>query len=487
VRGHFAKAFKSNAKAGVALLGLIVLGVAVGSYILSNQRLNPPEWVPIVGEDTFELKAQLDSAQGILPGQGQAVNISGVKVGDIASVELVEGKAVATLRIEDRFSRVYPNATILLRPKTGLKDMVVELDPGSKSAGEPLDDGQTLSNASSLPDANPDEFFASLDGDTQAYLRLLLGDAGRALSNGGSHDLANTLRRIQPLSRDFDLAARYVSKRREKVKRVTHNLSAIVSELGAHDQQLARFVGSSASVFRRFANQNDNLAETARLLPGALRTGNTALAKIDRLGQALEQTLGDLRPTARALGPTLRQLRPFAATTTPVLRDQLRPFAREVQPIVAELRPPARDLAKAVPDLVDFTEVFNALLNELAYDPPGEGKGKNGFLFYLPWANHNANSVAANQDGISPLGRSLILLSCPDDLTIRQLFTVRQDRTDDDRTKPETLPPTDPVRTLNPGLTTLVELLQLPALNPNCPDQVDDYQRSEDAKGPQAP
>jgi phospholipid/cholesterol/gamma-HCH transport system substrate-binding protein len=487
MREHFAKAFKSNAKAGIALLGLIVLGVAVGSYILSNQRLNPPEWVPIVGEDTFELKAQLDSAQGILPGQGQAVNISGVKVGDIASVDLVEGKAVATLRIEDRFSRVYPDATILLRPKTGLKDMVVELDPGSKSAGEQLDDGETLSNASSLPDANPDEFFASLDGDTQAYLRLLLGDAGRALSDGGSHDLANTLRRLQPLSRDFNRATRYVSLRREKVKRVTHNLSAIVSELGAHDQQLARFVGSSASVFRRFANQNDNLAETARLLPGTLRTGNTALAKIDRLGQALEQTLGDLRPTARALGPTLRQFRPFAEKTTPVLRDQLRPFAREVQPIVAELRPPARDLAEATPDLMDFTEVFNSLLNELAYDPPGKGKGKNGFLFFLPWANHNTNSVMANADGISPLRRALLLISCPDNGNIRQLFTLRQDRTDDDPSKPETLPPADPVRTLNPGLTTLVELLQLPSLDPSCPTELKEYQRAEATKGPQTP
>jgi len=487
MREHFAKAFKSNAKAGIALLGLIVLGVAVGSYILSNQRLNPPEWMPIVGEDTFELKAQLDSAQGILPGQGQAVNISGVKVGDIASVELVEGKAVATLRIEDRFSRVYPNATILLRPKTGLKDMVVELDPGSKSAGDPLDDGETLSNASSLPDANPDEFFASLDGDTQAYLRLLLGDAGRALSDGGSQDLANTLRRLQPLSRDFERATRYVSKRREKVKRVTHNLSAIVSELGAHDQQLARFVGSSASVFRRFANQNDNLAETARLLPGTLRTGNTALAKIDRLGQALEQTLGALRPTARALGPTLRKVRPFAATTTPVLRDQLRPFAREVQPIAAELRPPARDLAKAVPDLIDFTEVFNALFNELAYDPPGEGKDKNGFLFYLPWANHNTNSVMANADGISPLRRALLLVSCEDNKLIRQLFTLRQDLADDDDTKPETKVPLDPVRTLNPGLSTVVELLQLPALRPSCPAQAAEYEKAQAEKGPRKP
>jgi len=455
MRDVLSKAFRSNIKATVAILGLVVLGVAVGSYILSNQRLNPPAWMPIVGEDTFELKAELESAQGILPGQGQAVNISGVKVGDIASVHLEDGRAIATLRLEDRFSRVYPNASILLRPKTGLKDMVVELDPGSPSSGDPLDDGATLANDSTLPDANPEEFFASLDGDTQDYLRLLLGDAGEALDDGGGRDLANTFRRFQPLSRDFNRASRYVTVRRKKLKRVIHNFSAIMTEIGAHDRELARFVGGSASVFRRFANQNENLAETVELLPAALRSGNTALAKLDRLGRSMENTFTNLRPTARALAPTLRSLRPFMAQTTPVIRNQLRPFTREVRPIARELRPASRDLSKALPDFMKFTEVFNALFNELAYDPPGKGKGQEGYLFYLPWANHNTNSTISNQDGIGPLRRNLLLVSCNTLPALEALFTN------------EAEPPRRPGQTPdplvnNPAVTTLLEFVRFP-------------------------
>jgi phospholipid/cholesterol/gamma-HCH transport system substrate-binding protein len=413
VRDILRKAFRHNGKAAVAMVGLIALGVAVGSYILSNQRLNPPAWVPLVGEDSFEFSAELESGQGVLPGQGQAVNIAGVKVGDIASIDLEDGRAIATLRIEPRFERrVYPNATILLRPKTGLKDMVIELDPGSKSAGEPLEDGARLANEASNPDVNPEEFWASLDGDTQDYLRLLLGDAGRALGDGGGRDLANTFRRFQPLSRDFARANRYVAQRREKLKRVMHNFSAIMSELGAHDDELARFVSGNAAVFRRFANQNENLAETVELLPGALQSANTGFAKIDRLGRAMERTFADLRPTARALAPTMRALKPFAEVTTPVVRDQLRPFAREIRPIAREMKPAARDLSKALPDFMKFTDVFNALFNELAYDPPGEGKGKEGYLFYLPWANHNTNSTVAGQDGIGTLRRGLVMISC---------------------------------------------------------------------------
>ncbi len=449
MRKVFGKAFKSNLKAAIALVGLIVLGCAVGAYILSNQRLNPPAWVPVVGESTFEFKAEVESAQGVMPGQGQAVNISGIKVGDIAGIELEDGQAVATLRLEDRFSRVYPNASILLRPKTGLKDMVVELDPGTPSSGDPIDEGATLSTEQTNADVNLDEFWASIDGDTQDYLKLLLGDAGRTLRNGGGRELANTFRRFQPLSRDFAKANRYVVTRRHKLKRVVHNFSAIVSELGAHDREIARFVGANAAVFRRLANQNQNIASTIELLPGALKSSNTALAKIDTLGRSMESTFTNLRPTARALGPSLKQLPPFFDKTEPVIQNQLRPFTEEVQPIARELRAPANALAKSTPNLVKFTEVFNALFNELAYDPPGK---ENGYLFYLPWANHNTNSTVSSQDGISTLRRSVIAASCSQLQTLESI--------------------SGPAKTTgkprNPYLATLIKLLNAPRLDERC-------------------
>lgn len=439
------KALRHNLKAGVALVGLIVIGVVVGGYILSNQRLNPPAWVPVVGEHSFELRAEIESVQGVLPGQGQSVNISGVKVGDIASVELEDGRAIATLRIEPRFEReVYPDATVLLRPKTGLKDMVAELDPGSPTAGAPLVEGATIANASTNPDVNLDEFWGSLDGDTRSYLQLLVGDGARALGDGGGRDLANTLRGLQPLSRDIDRASRYVAERRRKLERVMHNFSAIVSELGAHDQELARFVSGSAAVFRRLANQNANLAETIELLPATLESGNTALAKLDRLGQAMATTFSELRPTARALGPTLRDLRPFLARTTPAIRDQLRPFTREVQPIARELKRPASDLAAATPDLLTFFEVLNALFDELAYDPPGR---EEGYLFYVPWANHNTNSTLSSQDGIGPLRRGVLLASCAQLSSLEGIFDRIVETTGARR---------------NPTASTLLELLSLP-------------------------
>ena len=76
----------------MAILFLVVVGrSAIGGYILSNQRFYLPAWVPVVGTDFYEVKAELATAQAVVPGQGQTVNIAGVKVGEIGEVELEDG------------------------------------------------------------------------------------------------------------------------------------------------------------------------------------------------------------------------------------------------------------------------------------------------------------------------------------------------------------------------------------------------------------
>jgi phospholipid/cholesterol/gamma-HCH transport system substrate-binding protein len=437
------RAIRTNLTAVVALAALWTAGLAVGGYIVAHQRIHPPAWVPIVGQHDFILRARLTSVAGILPGQGQAVTISGVRVGDIAGVSLQDGLAVAKLRIKAKYARrIFPDASILLRPKTGLKDMVAELEPGSAKAGPPLKNGALLGEGRTQATVDLDEILASLDGDTRAALQQLVGNAGRALGDGGGHDLANTFRRFDPLSRDVAKATRLVARRSTKLRRLMHNLSLLARELGGRDRQLATFVQGSEGSFRRFAAQNQNLARSIQQLPAALSASSRALGKVQRLGTTLKGTLTELDPTARALGPTLAKTRPFLRTTTPVLKNQLRPFARAAQPTAKLLVPAARDLAAATPDLRTLATVLNALVDELAYKPPGQ----QSTLFYVPWATHNTNSLVANQDGISPLRRGLIALSCGQMELLDSLSG----------------PPPGHTDPRNPTLATLIQLLNAP-------------------------
>ena len=72
--------------------------------ILANQASALPCWVPILGEDRFELKAEFSSAQAVTPGQGQAVDIAGIQVGDITGVELEDGHAVVTMEVDNEYA-----------------------------------------------------------------------------------------------------------------------------------------------------------------------------------------------------------------------------------------------------------------------------------------------------------------------------------------------------------------------------------------------
>ncbi|MFA4929376.1 MAG: MlaD family protein [Patulibacter sp.] len=404
--------WRGHIKEVVALLGLIIVGLAVGGYIFANQNVTAPSWMPILGKTFFKMEARFTSASGVMPGQGQTVTISGINVGKVTGVRLDRGQAVVGFRLEEKYRHVYPDATVLLRPKTPLKDMTVELNPGTKAAGDALPEGTVLDVSATQPDVNFDEFLATIDTETQAALQMLLGDAGQALGKNGGKALARALRRFEPLSRNGKTAAELLAVREKKIKRLVTNVGKITGELGGENAQLTEFVESSASVLKRFAAQNDNVAETIALLPDTLDSTNEALAKAGDLSVTLDEGLTALKPATSNLASSLEEIEPFSKKTTPVLKDQVRPFARDAQPTVRKLVPVSQKTAEALPDLRRITDVLNSFFNTMAYDPPGDGPNGQSYLFYLPWAGHNTNSAVSSQDGVGPLPRSTIVFDC---------------------------------------------------------------------------
>jgi phospholipid/cholesterol/gamma-HCH transport system substrate-binding protein len=441
------KAIQDHLRDFVAALFLVVLALGVSSYILSNQRFHLPGWVPVVGTNFYKLKAELGTAQAVVPGQGQTVNIAGVKVGEVGKVELENGRAVVQMLIKPKYRHVYRNATILLRPKTGLKDMYLSLDPGTKNSGA-LPEGSRVRVANTLPDVNPDEVLAELDTDTRAYLRVLLNSGGEAFTDHGTHkqsasaDLRESFKRFEPTSRDAGRITGLLAQRRHNIKHVIHNFQQLATEVGTKDDQLGQLVDSANANFNAFADEEAGIRESLRLLPGTLGQTQTTLTKASALAAHLGPTLQGLRPAARALGPSLRRSRPFLRATTPVIKNELRPFARDVRPTVHDLRLAAKDLSVVSPRLQRTFGVLNALLNELAYNPPG---GEEGYLFWSAWTAHAGATIFTNQDAHGPIRRGLVIISC------------------------SSLELLDQVKAANPQLRTLIELLNAPRRAAVCP------------------
>jgi phospholipid/cholesterol/gamma-HCH transport system substrate-binding protein len=400
------RAVREHSRDFIAIAVLFVLGLAATVLILSQQQASYPDWVPILGKDTFELKGEFTSAQAVTPGQGQTVNIAGIEVGDITDVQLENGTAVVTMRIDDKYHPlIHSDATMLLRPRTGLQDMTVELDPGTK--GE-MPDGATVPLAQTQPNVQPDQILASLDSETRDYLQLLLQGGGAAFGGNG-RDISATFRRFEPTARDLALINGKLAERRQNIRHVITNFKLLMQELGKKDTQLEQFVSSSDAALGSFARQEASIRSALEELPSALSATRAALTSSDRLAQVLGPTSRALIPSARALGPALKASRPFFRKTKGPIRNQIRPFTRQVRAPIHDLADTSDALRKATPALTGAVGDLNDLLNAIAYDPPGP---KEGYLFYLAWLNHDTNNLFQLQDAHGPLRRGIVLQSC---------------------------------------------------------------------------
>jgi phospholipid/cholesterol/gamma-HCH transport system substrate-binding protein len=391
----------------ISIIVMIVIAAAVGGYILAHENLKLPGWVPVLGRDYYSLKAEIQTAQAVTPGQGQAVTIAGAKIGEVESVDLRNGIARVSMKVTPKYARIYRNATMLLRPKTQLQDITVEINPGTPSAGK-LPSGSTLPLSQTAPNVNFDEFLSSLDAETRAYLQELLAGAGGGFKNNGKAFSA-TLKRFDPTAREIQKISSELERRHANTARAIHNFRLLTEALGGKDKQLAELIDASNAVFATFAKEDKSVEQTVRLLPGALSKARTGLGKLATAARVLGPTLHKLQPFASALAPANNATRKLAIETTPLIKNEIRPFASEILPTLNLLAPDTKALSESFPKLATSFSVFNEFFNELANNP---GKSQGGFLFFLDWANHNLNSVLSSADAHGILGRTLVYLNC---------------------------------------------------------------------------
>ena len=392
----------------IALVTMIVVALLVGGYILTQERLSLPSWFPLLGKEYVTLKAEFRTAQAVTPGQGQAVTIAGAKIGEIASVRAHEGAALVTMNVTPKYAHyIYRDATMLLRPKTALKDMTVEVDPGTPSAGH-IPSGYTVTLSHTAPDVNFEEFLSSFDAETRAYLQELLAGAAGGLK-GNSANLSAAFKRFDPIARYTTEITAELKLRHRNIERGIHNFQLILGALGNKDTELSQAIDASNSVFQTFAEQQHSVERTISLLPSTLAKTKSGLGKLATASGVLGSTLHKLEPTATHLAPAQEAQRSLFKQSTPIFKNQLRPFAREVTPVINQLEPSLKELGEAFPGLEASFSAFNELFNEFAYNPGG---GKGGFLFFLLWGGHDLNSALSTADAHGPIGRTVTYLNC---------------------------------------------------------------------------
>jgi phospholipid/cholesterol/gamma-HCH transport system substrate-binding protein len=407
LRNTLSRQARGRGKDTIAIAVLTAAAIVMTLWIFTQQKASLPSWAPFVGEDFVQMSADFSNAQAVTPGQAQAVVVAGVQIGKISTVDLEEGHAVVGMDIKPEYvDLIHPDATLLLRPKTQLNDMTVEIDPGRR--GKPVEAGHRFPLSNTEPNVQFEAFLNTLDADTRQYLQLLFAGGAQGIGGRG-RQLSGAFRRLQPFAHYIAKLNRAVAQRRRALAHVIHDFGLLSAELGRRDAQLERFVTSSSAALGDFANQQQAIQETLIEFPSTLSALRSALASSNRLSEVARPALTELIPQAQALGPAFDATeRLFRQTATPI-RTQIRPFTRQIRPVLTHTKQGAVDLDPTIRGFGESLGALNSFLNELAYKPQGS---KQSYLFYLPWLNHNLNGIFNLTDAGGPLLRGIPMISC---------------------------------------------------------------------------
>src|SRR3954465_632375 len=414
------RAIRKHAGDFVALIVLFVIALGISGFIIYNQDARPA--IPLLEPKPKKLNFEFSDAQAVTPGQGQSVRVAGVQVGKITEVHPKNGVAVVTTQIEPKWwnkIHVKSDATGLLRPRTGLKDMFIELDPGG--AGTPVGDNGTIPVQNTSPDIDPDETLSAFDTDTRNYLQLLINGAGKGLKDRGD-DLNKVFKALGPTEHDLNRVSSAIASRRVALKELIHRYGDLTNTLADKDREIKTLVTAADAVFRSFASQQQNIQLAVSRLPGTLNQTKTTLAKVNTYAQVLRPTLNSLRPAFRQLDTTNRQVLPFVREAYPITKNKIRPFVRVARPYVRTLRPAAVNLAQATPDFTTTFHELNRFFNMAAYNPGGAqpptgnpttaAHRNEGYLFFASWLGQLTDSIFSTSDANGSFRRAGLGFDC---------------------------------------------------------------------------
>ena len=154
-RNAFSTGLITSAVLLVTTLGVFISGIPAGPQI------------PLPWNEKSTLKVQLANADALAP--HASVEMGGVKVGEVQSIDGGGNIAVATLLINSKYFDVHRNATIYLRPHGVFGPKYIAIVPGT--AGAPrLHDGDTITVAHTVQPVDLNAILQDLQAPEQQNL-----------------------------------------------------------------------------------------------------------------------------------------------------------------------------------------------------------------------------------------------------------------------------------------------------------------------------
>lgn len=338
------------------LITLVVLAAVSGGIILGKQRVNWP-W-----KDHFTFYAAFEDAPGVSAGHGQEVRIAGVPVGQIDGADVDnDGHAKLKMSIKPKY-KVYDNARLVLRPKSPVNEMYVELSPG----GPP---GHVLHSGGKLPITNTqnpveiDQALGHLDASTRSALSTLLSQSDTALA-GAEKYLPAGLQSTDVLTKKLAPVMEKLNTRRNTLRKLVTSLQDISTAIGGDDKRLSRLATSLERTLNATGEGSNALNSSLAQLPDLMSQLKDATDAVQDLSTQLDPTLNNLKTASAKLPGTLGKVTKTLDQAKKTVA-QVKPVVSAAVPVVADLRPLVDNLATAVPDVKAVTASLDPITSAL--------------------------------------------------------------------------------------------------------------------------
>lgn len=362
--------------ARVVVVGVLALVSFLVVYLLAQSS-----------RGTYEMRAVFDDVRGLIP--GGEVRAGAIPVGKVTRVELnAEDEPEVTFEVSDEF-RLHEGAVadIRLGSNVGAVNRTIELDMGDPSKPE-LEEGSTLSGASTDQPVNFDEAVDILDPPTRENLKRLLAGLDAAIKGRGG-DFDRALRRSAAATNETANLLAAASADGESLRTLVSETERILTALASSPGDLAEAADRTALLLATTANRQAELAASVDRLGPALAGGREALGRLAEATPQLRELVAGLRPVVAELGPLVRILPeattaagPFLGETRALveggpsaLADAL-PIIEGAHPVTRRLDPVARaalalgqDLRVYSPEIIGAFQNFGAATG--SYDRVG--------------------------------------------------------------------------------------------------------------------
>lgn len=265
----------------------------------------------------YELVAVFEDTEGLT--SGNPVQVSGVQIGTVKSVELLPGAAAAEVIFSITSGTILPRGTVArIGGFSALGDVRISLNPGPADA-PPLENGDTIPTKASadlagLVQNNAERIFGNVD-------TLLIGAAGTfsnvdVLLADPNSDLRATLAELRGAAA---AANQLLASQRAQLTATLASLRRTSENVGA----LTANVGT-------FADENtDSLAVTIARLNRVLGTVDQSLADFNSTSTQLDEVLAKLNSGEGTLGLMLND---------PTLYNNLNTAATNLNQLVADFQ-----------------------------------------------------------------------------------------------------------------------------------------------------